>query len=286
MLVVAHGAGPDWNGQVEAVVSRVQAGGMVEVAYLMGPGAETNRFQDQVAKLAAAGAREVVVVPLLVSSHSGHYEQIRYLVGQVDTLSEVMMHHLEMGGLERPTAGVPIRLAPAIDDALEIVEVLAARAAALAPDAGGKALFVIGHGPNSAEDNALWMRNLRVITDSLRARTDFADVRIGLVRDDAPPEVRAEAVRAVRELIEMQHAITGQDVIVVPVLIATGPVSRDKFTRDLAGLPIVYSGDALLPHPAMSRLIESRVARAGSYMAVVPAPVQPSASAHSGMQQH
>src|SRR5690606_23651416 len=96
VLVVAHGAGPEWNGQVEEVVAQVRTGGPVAIAYLMGPAAKTHRFQDQVAKLAAEGAREVVVVPLLVSSHSGHYEQIRYLAGQVDSLSEVMMHHVQM----------------------------------------------------------------------------------------------------------------------------------------------------------------------------------------------
>lgn len=258
-ILIAHGAGPDWNAQVEAVAALARTGGPLEVSYLMGPAAASHRFQDAARRLVERGAREIVVVPLLVSSHSGHYEQIRYLAGQTDSLSETMHHHLHMAGIERADVGVPIRLARAIDDSPDVARVLAERALALATAPAGQALFLVGHGPNSAEDHAEWMRNLRPIADSVKAATGFRDVKIGLVRDDAPAEVRAEAVRAVRETIELQHALTQQPVVVVPVLVSTGGVSREKLPKDLAELPIVYSGDALLPHPGLARWIESRV---------------------------
>ena len=117
----------------------------------------------------------------------------------------------------------------------------------------------MGHDPNSAEDNAEWMRNLRPVAEGVKAATGFRDVKIGLVRDDAPAPVRAEAVNSIREMIEHQHLATGKPVVVVPVLISTGSVSREKLPRDLAGLPIVYEGDALLPHPGMARWVEARV---------------------------
>lgn len=74
--------------------------------------------------------------------------------------------------------------------------------------------------------------------------------------------MRAEAVARVREIIELQHAATKQPVVVVPVLISRGSISDEKLPKDLDGLPIVYSGEALLPHPGMARWIEARVARA------------------------
>src|SRR5687768_4103058 len=79
-LVVAHGGGPEWNAGVETVVAQVRVSGPVAVSYLMGAGAAKARFQDMVADLVRRGAGEVVVVPMLVSSHSGHYEQLRWLV--------------------------------------------------------------------------------------------------------------------------------------------------------------------------------------------------------------
>ena len=261
-IVLAHGAGPDWNAQVKEVVRQTRTGGPVEVSFLMGPEASTHRFQDVARRLVDAGVREIVVVPLLVSSHSGHYEQIRYLVGETDTLDEIMMHHLHMAGIERAKVPVPVRLARAIDDSPEVAAVLAERALALATEPREQALFLVGHGPNSAEDHALWMENLRRVADVVKEKTGFRDVKIGLVRDDAPPHVRAEAVRSIREVIELQAALTGRKVVVVPILISRGALSNQKIPADLAGLPIAYDGQALLPHPGLARWIEARVREA------------------------
>jgi sugar phosphate isomerase/epimerase len=119
----------------------------------------------------------------------------------------------------------------------------------------------MGHGPNSAEDYAGWMANLRPVADSIARVTGFRDVKIGLVRDDAPDAVREEAVRRIREIIRLQHDLTGQPVVVVPLLISKGYVSQ-KFQADLAGLSIAYDGEGLLPHALLSDWIQSRVREA------------------------
>ena len=258
-LIIAHGGGPAWDALVKKVAGEVKLPGPVGVSFLMGPGAKDHRFQDVVRDLATRGAREVVVVPMLVSSHSGHYDQIRYLVGDLDTLDQEMLHHLHMSGIERPDGSVPLRLTRAMDDAPEIAEVLAERARALATDPTRQALFLIGHGPNSAEDYAAWMANLRRVADTVAVRAGFRSVLLDLVRDDAPPPVRTEAVLRVRELIRLQHELTGKPVVVVPVLVASGRVSTEKLPKDLKGLPIVYTSEGLLPHAEMARWVESRV---------------------------
>jgi sirohydrochlorin cobaltochelatase len=198
-------------------------------------------------------------VPLLISSHSGHYEQIRYLAGEVETLDEKMMHHLHMGGLERVTTRLPVHVSRAVDDSPDVARVLIERAHALVPNPENHALFIIGHGPNSSDDLASWMKNLRAMTDTIRGLTKFRDVRVGLVQDDAPAHVRAEAVNRARELIDLQQRLTGAKVAVVPVLVSRGKLSVEKIPRDLAGLPIIYDGEPLLPHPALARWIEARV---------------------------
>lgn len=258
-LILAHGGDRGWNDQVRAVAAQVRTGGPVEVSFLMGPEAPRHRFQDAAARLAAAGAAEIVVVPLLVSSHSGHYEQIRWLAGETEALEETMHHHLHMAGIERAAVKVPLHVARAIDDSPDVARVLAERALAMQPSPAGRALYLMGHGPNDDDAYAAWMRNLRPVADSVRAATGFAEVGVGLVRDDAPAEVRAAAVAEVRAEIERQHAATGHPVIVVPVLVSRGSVSEVKFRRDLEGLPVVYSGEPLLPHPGLARWIESRV---------------------------
>jgi sirohydrochlorin cobaltochelatase len=261
-IVIAHGGDSLWNSHVTDAARAARTGGPVEVSFLMGPAAAKARFQDAVAKLERAGVDSIVVVPVLVSSFSGHYDQLRWLAGDSIALDETMQHHLHMAGIERSATRLPIRLAKAMDSAPEIAYVLADRARALAREHGvdprTRALLIVGHGPNTAEENAAWMQHLRPVADSVKAMTGFRDVRVDLVRDDAPPAVRAEAVRHVRELVELQSALTGADVIVVPVLVSKGQVSRDKLPADLRGTPHVYSGEPLLPHPAMVRWIEAR----------------------------
>lgn len=262
-LLVAHGASAEWNAQVEQLAAQAHLTGPIEICYIMGPGAAPHLFQDAAARLVAKGATKIVVVPLLVSSHSEHYEQVRWLSGETDSLSAMMQEHTQHAGHTRAQVPVPIVVARALDDSPAMAVVLSERARALATgDVSKRALFLVGHGPNSAEDYAAWMSNLRRVADSVRARSGFGDVRVDVVRDDAPAEVRSEAVTRVRELISMQYQITGDTVVVVPVLISTGRISRETFMKDLAGLPVVYSGEPLLPHPALSQWLESRVGEA------------------------
>lgn len=266
-IVVAHGAEAEWNDRVREIAGLAETGGPVEVAFLMGPEAEARPFQDVVAELVEGGASEIVVVPLLVSSHSGHYDQLRWLAGEIDSLSAHMAHHLEIAGITRPADPPRLRLAAALDDAPELADVLADRALAVAESPAEQALFLIGHGPNSAEDYAAWMGNLRAVAERVGGEAGFRDVKVGLIRDDAPPAVRAEAVRGIREIIALQRELTGQPVVVVPILVSEGRVSRETIPADLSGLDVVYTGEPLLPHPALARWIERRVTDPGREVA-------------------
>ena len=237
----------------------VRSDGPVEVSFLMGPEAARTRFQDAVKRLIDRGAKEVRVVPLLVSSHSGHYEQIRYLARLTDSLDIVMREHLHHAGIERAPTGVSIRVTAALDESHELARALTDRAKEAEPQPAGKALMLVGHGPNSAEDYAAWMSNLRVVADSVKQWSGFRDVRIELVREDAPARVRAEAIVRLRELISMQAELTGGTVTVIPILVSRGGISRSRLLKDLQGLSIRYSGDPIMPHPAIAAWIERRI---------------------------
>lgn len=258
-IIVAHGGDSVWNQHVLDVARQVKTGAPVEVSFLMGPAAAKTRFQDVVARLEKGGASRIVVVPMLVSSYSGHYDQIRYLAGDSVTLDDMMQHHLHMAGIEKPRTSVPMVMTKAIDSAPELADVLTDRARAMTNAPREHALLIVGHGPNSAEDYAHWMQNLRVVADSVKARTGYRDVRLEMVRDDAPAHVRAEAVIRVRELIDLQNQLTGREVMVVPVLLSRGVVSRSKVANDIAGTKSRYVAETILPHPAMARWVESRV---------------------------
>jgi sirohydrochlorin ferrochelatase len=263
-LLVAHGADTAWNARVERIARQAETGGPVAVTFLMGSAAGAHPFQQAVRDLVDGGAARIVVVPLLVSSHSGHYEQIRWLAGLTDSLDVDMRHHLAMRGIERPSTSIPLVLTPALDGAGEVARVLADRARHLlaGDDPATRAVFLVGHGPNGPEDHAAWMNGFRTLADTVRALVGFADARAGVVRDDAPPAVRGEAVRGVRDLIALQAAATGADVIVVPIAISHGGFTDRRIRADLDGLPVRYDAEPLLPHPAIVRWIERRVREA------------------------
>ena len=263
VIVVAHGGGPEWNAGVFAAVKQAGLTTPVEVSFLMGPAAPQHRFQDAVTRLRQAGASQAVVVPLFVSSKSGHVDQIRWLMGLTEQLDTVMHHHLHMSGIARPTDRMPMTLTPALDDAAELVDALSARAETLRPDRGTRAaLLLVGHGPNLEAEYAHWMEHLRRVAQGVRERTGWRDVRVGLVKDDAPPAERAEAVRNVRDLAELQAAMARDSVTVVPILLAPGKLTKVGLPRDLANLPVRYTGEPLLPHPALGRWIARRVREA------------------------
>ncbi len=221
-ILVAHGASEAWNRPVLELADsvRTDGSGPVEVAFLMGQAAPSHKLSDAMQKLAAEGVSEIVVVPILVSSSSEHYSQIRAMAGVSDSSAPDAAAQHSMAGMKsmstaqhsmagmhdmsmaKPAAvHVPVVVTPALDGAPAVAEVLADRARALAEDPSGQALFIIAHGPNSAERYAGWMQTLRPLADTVRAHTGFRDVKIGLVRDDAPDEVRAEAVKRVRDAL-------------------------------------------------------------------------------------
>src|SRR3712207_4582434 len=70
IIVIAHGANPTWNMPVTNAVARVNQTVPAERAFLMGTPDQTP--QQAYDKLVAGGAKKIVVVPLFVSSYSGH----------------------------------------------------------------------------------------------------------------------------------------------------------------------------------------------------------------------
>ena len=116
LLLVAHGAGHEWNARVRETLAQVNwAQGPAGVAFLMGEEADSAGWGAAVARLVRDGAREIVVVPLMVSSHGSHYRQIRYYAGELDSLPPELAAHDHHSAHAAP--GVPMRVTPALDAA-------------------------------------------------------------------------------------------------------------------------------------------------------------------------
>ena len=259
LLVVAHGGGPGWNAGVRALVEQVRwQEGPVATAFLMGAEAEQAGWSPALAKLLAAGVREIVVVPLMVSSHGGHYHQIRFYAGELDSLPAELREHAH----ERPVPPpVPTRVTAALDDAPELGVALLERWRELSAADRRRPLVLVAHGPNADTEAALWLRNLSRAAEPIRAGSKLP-VAVQLLRDDAPAPIRGAAVAELRATIQRFAAGSADSVVVLPVLVSTGAIDQVKIPRDLEGLPIVYRSAQLVRSTAIARWIERSAGQA------------------------
>lgn len=255
LLVVAHGADTAWNNRVRKTVAQTKwIGGPVKLAFLMGPEAETTGWEAAVKAMQHDAVRALIVVPLMVSSHGGHFRQVRYYAGDVKEIPPDMidMGH-DMAPPLRPT--VPTLVSPALDDAPELGQALAARWHELSAADRKRPVMLIAHGPNAQDEVALWEKNIMTTAKTLRAEVAPQPVRVALLRDDAPVAVRATSVAAMRDTIESLARVAKDSVTVMTVLISTGDINSTKIPKDISGLPVRYSGQGLAPQPALAKWI-------------------------------
>jgi len=255
LLVVAHGAGVEWNARVRETVALVQwPHGPVALAFLMGDEAATAGWDQAVDSVLAGGAKSIVVVPLMVSSHGGHFREVQDYATARDSLSG--RHH----DVRHRPPPVPTSVTPALDAATELGVVLQDRWKALDAADRARAVVLIAHGPSDERDVEPWMANLSAAAATLRDAGLRREVRVALLRDDAPPPVRAAAVAALRDTVRALAA-HGDSVLVLPILISSGSINRVTIPRDLEGLPVRYARTPLAPHPALARWIERSAER-------------------------
>ncbi|HEX9893680.1 MAG TPA: CbiX/SirB N-terminal domain-containing protein [Gemmatimonadales bacterium] len=254
LLVVAHGATADWNAQVRGTVAQVTWRlGPTATAFLMGPEAQSAGWDSAVARLTSAGVRSVVVVPLMVSSFGSHYRQVRYYAGELDRLPAELAGH-DHASRARPA--VPMQVTPALDAAPELLEAVANRWSALDLRLRTAPLVLLGHGPNDETDAERWTAAFHTALARVRQLGHSHESRSALLRDDAAPSVRADAIRRLRDSVTALADRAGDSVTVMTVLVARGEMTGVRIPKDLDGLPIRYVPTGLTPLPAIARWIE------------------------------
>ena len=254
LLVVAHGAGREWNDRVRQTLAQVKwEEGPSAIAFLMGEEKDSMGWDSAVARLVREGAKSVVVVPLMVSSHGSHYRQIRYYAGELAAMPTELAGHEHHGAQATPV--VPMQVTPALDAAPELAEALAARWSELDPRDRQRPLLLVAHGPTDAGDAERWIADIGAVSAGLQRATG-RELHVALLRDDAPAAVRAQAVAAMRDTVLAMAARARDSVVAMPVMISKGAITHQKIPRDLAGLPLRYRPEPLAPLPMLARWIE------------------------------
>lgn len=265
LLVVAHGADSAWNANVRETVKKLRWNrGPVEVAFLMGDEAKSASWGAALTSLQNANVARVVAVPLMVSTFGSHVDQIRFYAGELASMPKELESMLAAMGHTHDApvhAHVPIATTNALDDASELGQALYERWTQLPVADRRRPLVLVAHGPNDADDAVLWEKNLSATTTKLAQLVAPNVMRIHLLRDDAPADVRKTAVQAMRDSISALATRAHDSVTVLPVLISTGAVNTVKIPADIAGLPVRYHSMGLTPSVALAQWID-RVAAA------------------------
>ena len=275
VLLMAHGGSPAWNATVDELRARVNERVPTEVAFGM---ATRAAIQSAVDRLIERGVREIVGVPLFISSHSSVVESTRYLLGaRAEAPADLalfarMSHgaptaaagaHAEHAAMEdgtRPVGSrVPIRVTGALDDHPIVAEILLSRAKAISRDPAREAVLIVAHGPVPDADNALWLADMGRLAAHLRSSAPFAQVEAITVRDDAPPPVRAAAAAELRAAVSRLSA-GGTRVLVVPLLLSYGGIEGGIKER-LDGLDYTMASQAIMPDDRLVQWVLDAVKR-------------------------
>lgn len=258
LLVVAHGADSGWNARVRATVAQVRwPQGPVALAFLMDTEPAAGTWDSAMAQLVRRGAATVVVVPLLISSHSGHYRDIEVRAGLREANRADTMQGMGRGATMQQAPPLPMRVTAALDSAPELGAALAERWASLDSADRRRPLVLIAHGPDDDAEARQWLADLNATAaPALQAVGLRQRLWIGLLRDDAPSSVRAGAVQQIRDTIAQLARGSRDSVLVLPVLISSGTISEVKIPHDLDGFPVRYVATPLAPLPVLARWVE------------------------------
>ena len=271
VLLLAHGGSGDWNREVLALADRIDSSRPVEVAFGM---ANKRTIQDAVDRLTERGVSGIVAVPLFISSHSSVLRATEYLLGSRDEAPPELQAFARMGArrdsghadadadadadpsFDRTTrieTAVPISVTTALDGHSLVAEILISRAVDVSRTPEDEIVVLVAHGPSSAEDNDLWLDNMRSLAERMHLRTRFSRIQYLTVRDDAPDPVRSQATAELRAVVE-GAVQEGKSVLVVPLLLTYGGIEVG-IRRRLEGLPYRMARQALLPDVRLAQWV-------------------------------
>ncbi len=189
--------------------------------------------------LEAAGAKTIVVVPLVSTRHNTLLRQWHYIFGLDD----------EPGYASVPLvkSNATILFADPPGDSPWIAEILVDHAMEISKNPENELVIVAAHGPQYEADNLEVLAELAQLAKLIKEDTDFADVIGMTLQDDAAKDVREANV------VKLRAAVTaaidnGQRVLVVTNLMGTRSIQA-KLRADLDGLDFEFNSKGVSSHP-------------------------------------
>ncbi len=293
ILVIAHGSpSEDWCGPVRDAVSDVDLPYPVELGFLEFVPNET--INDAVERLDNARVTKIIAIPLFISSHSSHIQEIEYVLGLRDTLPMTSEHVIVEGvEMERSVvvmgdgyaiSHVPVEtgadgvmramghpgeeeelipvetdaeivLTGAMDDHWLVAGIVADRTADLVADPENETLVLVAHGTDEEDNFGGWVHSTSSLADQARLKLAYwSDPAIGLAGTEAAFIHHNETLHP--EFTLRPIVENAADPVVVPLMVSEGYFTGRKIPGLLENLTYAYDGKALTSHPNVAEWIE------------------------------
>jgi hypothetical protein len=290
VLVMAHGGGETWNGEVREMLQPVDADYPLEIAFGM---ADAVSLQEAVGRLEDRGVERIGVVRLFISGESW-YERTREILG-VDTGAPARPEpaHHEMGGMDDEGGGHGMSMeywridtdaafalsGEGLAEAPEMGAVLVERARALSEDPSSESVLILAHGPGDDAENRRWIDWIDARAETVREAIPFREVRVETLREDWP-EAREVAQARIRGFVAEASEGEGRAIVIPYRVQGFGP-----YADALEGLDYVASGQGLLPSVEVEHWVRRQIAdmQAGEFEPPLPDEVHAAAPVEDRM---
>ena len=241
VLVLAHGFHGDGYDQFRAAFKPIAdvhpTGYGFGLAIL-----ESDHLQKVVDQITSQGAKTIILFPATTALNSGMVRQWEYALNFRDDFSYTAVEKIQTdaemiwapGPIPHPLSG----------------EILRDHAKALSKDPANELVIITGHGPQRKADNDRELEILQKHADFIKADVGFYDVRPRNVQDDAPPQVRADNVKIIREWVKEAKA-DGKDVIIVTTVLTAAGVMQ-KLENDTKDLGVRFNSAGMMTNQRFS----------------------------------
>lgn len=240
VLVLSHGVGQNSDSLLEKAWRPLAAKRPTAIGFGMSM-MNSSHLQSAVNDLAAAGAKTIV---LFDEGTTTEYNTLtrhwKYIFGLGPEPSYLAVPKVSAPGVKFVWSGH-------FNDSPIITDILYDHAKEVSRNPAKEVLIIVGHGPEDVEDNGPDLKMLQPHVDRLKAKKEFADVRLINIQDDAIKPLRESNVRKLRSWIQ-QATKSGNDVIVVAISAASYGVQM-HIKQDLRGLKYTFAEKGLAESP-------------------------------------
>lgn len=236
ILVLAHGFGQQGDLALRRRMEPV--GEQQPSAMALGMSmAMSDHIQLALDDLTAAGADDIVIIPVVSSRYSTLMRQWAYIFG--------LQGEPEYATVPRVKTTARLHFAEPMEDHPFVVDILSDHAAEISKDKAKEEIIIVAHGPLDPRDNERQLEMLGGMAKLLYAE-GYAGVYPITLQDDAPKDVRQANVDRMRELVTEIEA-RGNTPMVITNLIGTRMV-QSSIRRDLNGMNYRYNFRGLVQH--------------------------------------